>query len=206
MAESYGEPVGAMVWGENMMSHATLMARGEGVWWRSVRTPPPRMLTWSSGRGKRSRVGLKRSVVGSCKKVRRKGLYSNNRGIRTSIPYLLHCLSYRCISPRHPWSLLRGAHLQLGDVDLAHLTCVRSVIRPLTPPCLCQAGFPVSGRPRWRASCPRPRGRGSQVNICHIISLPPEKTFSKFPIKVLKMRFCAEPSVCGEVRLVPKAG
>ncbi|RWW63266.1 hypothetical protein BHE74_00029566 [Ensete ventricosum] len=31
--------------GENMMPHATLMARGEGVWWRSVRTPPPRMLT-----------------------------------------------------------------------------------------------------------------------------------------------------------------
>ncbi|RWW17936.1 hypothetical protein GW17_00018117 [Ensete ventricosum] len=28
--------------GENMMSHATLMVHGEGVWWRSVRTPPPR--------------------------------------------------------------------------------------------------------------------------------------------------------------------
>ncbi|RRT39834.1 hypothetical protein B296_00048886 [Ensete ventricosum] len=33
----------------------------------------------------------------------------------------------------------------------------------------------------------------------------PEKTFSRFPIRVLKMRSCAEPSVCSEVRLVPKA-
>ncbi|RRT47815.1 hypothetical protein B296_00028392, partial [Ensete ventricosum] len=91
--------------------------------------------------------------------------------------------------------------LELRDVDLAHLTCVRSVVRPLTPPCLCQAGFPVSGQPRWRASCPRARGRGSQVNICRIIR-PPQETFSRFPIRVLKMRSCAEPSVCGEVRLV----
>ncbi|RZR90297.1 hypothetical protein BHM03_00018147 [Ensete ventricosum] len=34
----------------------------------------------------------------------------------------------------------------LRDVDLAHLTCVRSAVRPLTPLCPCQAGFPVSGR------------------------------------------------------------
>ncbi|RWW49662.1 hypothetical protein BHE74_00044143 [Ensete ventricosum] len=31
---------------------------------------------------------------------------------------------------------------------------------------------------------------------------PPQKTFSRFPIRVLKMRSCAEPSVCGEVRLM----
>ncbi|RZR80930.1 hypothetical protein BHM03_00007040, partial [Ensete ventricosum] len=42
-----------------------------------------------------------------------------------------------------------------------------SAVRPLTPPCLCQAGFPMSGRPRWRASCPRARGRGSQVGRFH---------------------------------------
>ncbi|RZR81772.1 hypothetical protein BHM03_00008067 [Ensete ventricosum] len=32
-----------------------------------------------------------------------------------------------------------------------------SVVRPLIPPCLCQTDFPVSKRPRWRASCPRAR-------------------------------------------------
>ncbi|RRT45238.1 hypothetical protein B296_00023453 [Ensete ventricosum] len=31
----------------------------------------------------------------------------------------------------------RRARLQLRDVDLAHLTCVRSVVRPLTPLCPC---------------------------------------------------------------------
>ncbi|RWW90181.1 hypothetical protein BHE74_00000668 [Ensete ventricosum] len=45
--------------------------------------------------------------------------------------------------------------LQLGRVDLAHLTRVRSAIRLLTPPYLCQAGSTVSDRPRWRSSYPR---------------------------------------------------
>ncbi|RRT84844.1 hypothetical protein B296_00006054 [Ensete ventricosum] len=34
---------------------------------------------------------------------------------------------------------------------------------------------------------------------------PPEKTFSRFPIRVLKMKSCAEPSICGDVKLVLKA-
>ncbi|RRT70145.1 hypothetical protein B296_00023226 [Ensete ventricosum] len=34
--------------GEDMMRHATLMAHGRGVRWRSVWTPPPRMMTSSS--------------------------------------------------------------------------------------------------------------------------------------------------------------
>ncbi|RWW62850.1 hypothetical protein BHE74_00030002 [Ensete ventricosum] len=42
--------------------------------------------------------------------------------------------------------------LQLGRVDLAHLTRVKSVVRLLTPPYLCQAGSTVSGRPHWRSS------------------------------------------------------
>ncbi|RRT55359.1 hypothetical protein B296_00008169 [Ensete ventricosum] len=42
--------------------------------------------------------------------------------------------------------------LQLGYVDLGHLTRVRSAVRLLTPPCLCQACSNVSGRPRWRGS------------------------------------------------------
>ncbi|RWW45718.1 hypothetical protein BHE74_00048419 [Ensete ventricosum] len=45
MVESYNGPVGAVVWGEDMMHHATLMAHGGGVGWRSVQTPPPQMLT-----------------------------------------------------------------------------------------------------------------------------------------------------------------
>ncbi|RWW88633.1 hypothetical protein BHE74_00002483 [Ensete ventricosum] len=55
--------------------------------------------------------------------------------------------------------------LQLRRADLPHLTCVRSVVQLLTPPCLCQAGSTVSGRPRWRASCPRARGRDNQVRM-----------------------------------------
>ncbi|RWV81964.1 hypothetical protein GW17_00056572 [Ensete ventricosum] len=61
--------------------------------------------------------------------------------------------------------------LQLGRVDLAHFTCVRSAVRLLTPPCLCQAGSTVSSRSRWRISCPRARGRDSRVNIYRITNL-----------------------------------
>ncbi|RRT65839.1 hypothetical protein B296_00028228, partial [Ensete ventricosum] len=44
MGESYDEPIGAVVWGEDMVHHAVLMARGGGVRWRSVQTPPPQMV------------------------------------------------------------------------------------------------------------------------------------------------------------------
>ncbi|RRT35052.1 hypothetical protein B296_00042212, partial [Ensete ventricosum] len=91
--------------------------------------------------------------------------------------------------------------LQLGDVDLAHLTLVRSAVRRLTLLCLCQAGSNTSGRPRRRACCPRARGHGNQVNIHHIIPLPSEKTL-RFLIRVPKMRSCNEPLDCSEVRLV----
>ncbi|RWW45634.1 hypothetical protein BHE74_00048504 [Ensete ventricosum] len=57
--------------------------------------------------------------------------------------------------------------LQLRHVDLAHFTFVRSAVRRLTLPCLCQASSNTSGRPRRRACCPRARGCGSQVNIRH---------------------------------------
>ncbi|RRT50048.1 hypothetical protein B296_00027116 [Ensete ventricosum] len=53
VAESYGEPTGVVVWDEDVVRHAVLMAYGGGVGWRSVRTLPPRMLnlslTWSPG-------------------------------------------------------------------------------------------------------------------------------------------------------------
>ncbi|RWW67253.1 hypothetical protein BHE74_00025313 [Ensete ventricosum] len=48
MAESYGGPVGVVVWGEDMVHHVTLMVRGGGVRWHSVRSPPPQTLTWPS--------------------------------------------------------------------------------------------------------------------------------------------------------------
>ncbi|RRT78799.1 hypothetical protein B296_00026536 [Ensete ventricosum] len=45
MAESYDGAVGAVVWREDMVRHVVLMARREGVEWRSMQTPLPRMLT-----------------------------------------------------------------------------------------------------------------------------------------------------------------
>ncbi|RRT37672.1 hypothetical protein B296_00058965, partial [Ensete ventricosum] len=86
---------------------------------------------------------------------RRRGLYSHSNGISVS-ESLIFFIAYHTAASHY---VVRGpcgeACLPLSDVDLAHLTCVRSVVRPLTPPCLCQAGFLVSGWPRWRASCPR---------------------------------------------------
>ncbi|RWW51390.1 hypothetical protein BHE74_00042269 [Ensete ventricosum] len=38
-----------------------------------------------------------------------------------------------------------------------------------------------------------------------VISSPPEEIFSRFPIRVLKMRSCVELSICDEVRLVGMA-
>ncbi|RZR81845.1 hypothetical protein BHM03_00008149 [Ensete ventricosum] len=100
-------------------------------------------------------------------------LYSNSNGV--SVPEsLIFIIAYHTATSHH---VVRGPcgearAYSRGDVDLTHLTCVRSTVRPLTPPCLCQADFLVSGRSRWRASCPRARGRGSQVNICHISYRP----------------------------------
>ncbi|RZR98878.1 hypothetical protein BHM03_00028316 [Ensete ventricosum] len=47
-------------------------------------------------------------------------------------------------------------------------------------------------------------GESSWVRLARLIfaiSFPPENTFSRFPIRVLKMRSCAEPSGCSEVKL-----
>ncbi|RZS23800.1 hypothetical protein BHM03_00056808 [Ensete ventricosum] len=114
------------------------------------------------------------------------------------LSFLLLIVPPHLTTPSVVLAARRGpSSLQLGDVDLAHLTLVRSTVRRLTLPCLCQADSNTSGR---RACCPRARGRGSQVNICHIIS-PPEKTFLKFLIRVSKMWSCNEPSESNEVRL-----
>ncbi|RRT32795.1 hypothetical protein B296_00053228 [Ensete ventricosum] len=81
--------------------------------------------------------------------------------------------------------------LQLRDVDLAHLTCVRLTVRSLNPPCPCQVDH-VGG--------PIVRGREDVAtrSIFAISFFSPEETFSRFPIRVLNMRSCAESSVCGE--------
>ncbi|RRT33344.1 hypothetical protein B296_00055499 [Ensete ventricosum] len=183
---------------------------------------------WSSGREKVFQLG---SVAESCEKVgsggvpdvtsptvklvwlsilrspcsvRCRGFYSNDCGrsylrplssLLLTIPSYLTMLSV-VLAMRHA-----SSSLQLGDIDLAHLTLVRSVVQRLTLPCLCQADSNTSSRPCQRAYCPRARGRGSQVNIRHII-LPPQKTFSRFLIRVPNMRSCNEPSDGSEVRLV----
>ncbi|RRT35876.1 hypothetical protein B296_00045493 [Ensete ventricosum] len=99
--------------------------------------------------------------------VEARGPYSNSNGVSVpeSLSFLLLTIPLHLIICR-PWSLRRDARLQLEDVDLAHLTYVR----PLTPPCLCQVGFPVSGQPCWRANYPRTQGHDSHVNIYHIIN------------------------------------
>ncbi|RZS10193.1 hypothetical protein BHM03_00041377 [Ensete ventricosum] len=112
-------------------------------------------------------------------------------------------------------------HLTMSSVVLATRRAPAGKGCRTCPPYLCQVGrmiadpsMPASGRlPHVRSAMlagqlsggartwqPVLRGRGGQVNICHIIP-PPEKTFSRFPIRVLKMKSCAEPSVCGDVKL-----
>ncbi|RWW76023.1 hypothetical protein BHE74_00015915 [Ensete ventricosum] len=102
----------------------------------------------------------------------------------------------------HAVVLLHAVHGPWGEA------CVLPAAAMAYRPYPCQVGrtiagssMPVSGRPRRRSN--RPRACGSQVNICHII--PPQKTFSRCPIRVLKIRSCAEPWVCSGVELVPKA-
>ncbi|RZR92170.1 hypothetical protein BHM03_00020428 [Ensete ventricosum] len=82
---------------------------------------------------------------------------------------------------------------------------VLAVVRPLgIRPYLCQVGrtttgapipasdqLPASGRPRRRASCPRERGCGGQVIMCHIILSLSVKTFLRCPMRVLKIKSCA---------------
>ncbi|RRT39185.1 hypothetical protein B296_00046800 [Ensete ventricosum] len=161
-----------------------------------------RLLEWlSSGRVKVSRLG---SVADSCKKVG-----SGARGFIVSVvvhSYLISIL---------PLLLTMSSYLSTTPVILAMR---HAPVGEGCRPYLCQVGYtttdapipvpdrlPMSGRPRRRASCPRARGRGSQVNICHII-LPPWKTFSRCPIRVLEMRSCAALLGYGDFGLVPSGG
>ncbi|RWW54291.1 hypothetical protein BHE74_00039136 [Ensete ventricosum] len=90
-----------------------------------------------------------------------------------------------------------SSFLQLRDVDLAPITLVRSVVRRLTLPCLCQAcsntstGLLSEGTGTWQP--------------CQYLSYhfsPLEKTLSRLLTRVPKMRSCNELSGCSEVRVV----
>ncbi|RRT64031.1 hypothetical protein B296_00027060 [Ensete ventricosum] len=77
------------------------------------------------------------------------------------------------------------------------LTCVRSTVRPLMPPYLRQTGFP---RRVGHIGGPVARGREDVAarSTSAISFFPPGKTFSRCPIRVLKMRSCAKLPACGE--------
>ncbi|RRT56299.1 hypothetical protein B296_00016536 [Ensete ventricosum] len=65
-------------------------------------------------------------------------------------------------------------------------------------------GARVGGKgPRVRLE--RSAARVVGLRSIFAISPPPQETFSRFPIRVPKMRSCVEPLICGEIRLVPKA-
>ncbi|RWW60448.1 hypothetical protein BHE74_00032545 [Ensete ventricosum] len=81
------------------------------------------------------------------------------------------------------------------------LTCVRSVVRPLTPHTCVRPASPCRV---GHIGGPVVRGREDvAARSTSAISFfpPPGKTFSRCPIRVLKMRSCVEPPVCGDVGL-----
>ncbi|RRT69661.1 hypothetical protein B296_00026120 [Ensete ventricosum] len=74
---------------------------------------------------------------------------ATGRSYLRSLLYLLLTMPSYFTTPSVVLAARRATcFLQLWRVDLAHLTRVRSVVRLLTPPCLCQAGSTVSGRQR----------------------------------------------------------
>ncbi|RZS21361.1 hypothetical protein BHM03_00053990 [Ensete ventricosum] len=140
------------------------------------------------------------SAASSCKKVESGArafiVRATGHSYLRSLLSKLFTMSLYFITPSVVLAVRRAScFLQLWRVDLAHLTRVRSTVRLLTPlyvrsTPLCRVGHAdglvvrghedVTVRSIFVISCP-----------------PPEKTFSRFPIRVLKMRSCAEPSVCG---------
>ncbi|RRT36392.1 hypothetical protein B296_00033010 [Ensete ventricosum] len=109
-------------------------------------------------------------------------LYSESNGV--SVPEsLIFFIAYHTAAPHYA---IRG------PCSEAH------ACRPASPCRVDHVGKPVV------------RGREDvAARSIFAISFPPplpEKTFSRFPIRVLKMKSCAEPSVCDDVRLVLKVG
>ncbi|RZR81034.1 hypothetical protein BHM03_00007181 [Ensete ventricosum] len=113
------------------------------------------------------------------------------------------------------WSLGQAEVFQLGSAVDSYkkvgsgrfltgvdLTCVRLVVRPLTPPYLHPTGYPCRV---GHVSGPIVQGREDvAARSTSAISFPPPgKTFSRCPIRVLKMRSCAHLLACGGVGLIP---
>ncbi|RZR77224.1 hypothetical protein BHM03_00002236 [Ensete ventricosum] len=98
------------------------------------------------------------SAANSCKKVGSGAFIvkaTRRSYLRSLLSLLLTMPSYFVAASVVLAARRVSCFLQLGRVDLAHLTRVRSAVRLLTPPYLCQADSTMSGRPRWRSSCPR---------------------------------------------------
>ncbi|RWV98613.1 hypothetical protein GW17_00038523 [Ensete ventricosum] len=145
---------------------------------------------WSSGRAEVFQLG---SAAESCKKVRScAGAYIvgvvYHPYLATWLPLWLTIPSYTSTTS----VVLAVRHASTGKG--VGLTCVKSIVRPLgIQPYMCQVDrttigapipasdqLPASGRPRRRASCPRKRGCGGQVIMCHII-LPPREDLLEVP-------------------------
>ncbi|RRT32690.1 hypothetical protein B296_00049132 [Ensete ventricosum] len=109
-------------------------------------------------------------------------------------------MAYHVVVPFHHAAVLAVRRASAGKGCRSYLCQVGCTTTDA--PILVSNRLPVSGRPRRRAHCPRGRGRGDQVNIYHII-LSPRKTFSRCPIRVLKMRSYAHLLACGSVGLIP---
>ncbi|RZS22014.1 hypothetical protein BHM03_00054735 [Ensete ventricosum] len=117
---------------------------------------------------------------------------------------------YPYLNPLSSLLLTIPLHLTTSSVVLAARRAPAAKGCQPCPPYLCSIGrtiadpsMPVSGRlPRvgsatlvGQLSEGARMGQPGQYLSYHS---PPEETFSRFPIRVLKMRSCAEPSVCGE--------
>ncbi|RWV80102.1 hypothetical protein GW17_00058672, partial [Ensete ventricosum] len=91
------------------------------------------------------------SAANSCKKVGSGAFIvkaTRRSYLRSLLSLLLTMPSYFVAASVVLAARRVSCFLQLGRVGLAHLTRVRSAVRLLTPPYLCQAGSTVSSRPR----------------------------------------------------------
>ncbi|RWW71154.1 hypothetical protein BHE74_00021113 [Ensete ventricosum] len=177
---------------------------------------------WSSGRlltpAKRSgRVGSRRdlsngqvsSVVGFCHPLLRRGVGA----------FIMNTIGHSYLISLLPLLLTVPLLLTIPSVVLATRRAPAGKGCRPCPPYLCQVGhttadssMPVSDRlPRVGSAMSAGQvseGARTWLSGQHLPyhSFPPGKTFSRCPIRVLKMRSCVEPPVCGDVRLVLKVG
>ncbi|RWV90587.1 hypothetical protein GW17_00047196 [Ensete ventricosum] len=150
-----------------------------------------RLMPWSKGRefSPTARVGAEAFIVSA----------TGCSYLRSLRPLLLIMLSYfstpsMVLAVRRTFCLL-----QLWRVDLTH---VRSAVQSLAPLYLCQVGSAVSGRHAGDLVVQGRKDVAAKSIFAISSAAPPEETFSRCPIRVLKMRSCAELWVCSGVKLV----